>query len=330
MHREITVKELNWDNQEEWDRFVDASYNGSVFHKMKFLSYHPKGRFDYTFLGFYTKKGALAAVLPCVVKEGVLRSPAGASFGGIVLKQISFITVYNVVQNFLSWSSKKGIRQIYFTHAPLIYNDKFAQDLDFVLHYCGFENRCNLFSSILDLFWFAEDDPIKNLSSPGQRAIRKSYKEDVKIVETDDLEEFYPILVKNKAKFGIKPAHSLEELNKLRALFPGYFKLFAAYYKEKMVTGVFSFHCNQRVLLTFYIASLPEYQHIRPVNRALYDVAVWACKNGYKYLDLGVSMNTESNNPMEPAWSLISFKEFIGSRGFLRPYYEWINPGYIE
>ena len=29
----------------EWDKFVEESDNGTMFHKREFLSYHPKDRF---------------------------------------------------------------------------------------------------------------------------------------------------------------------------------------------------------------------------------------------------------------------------------------------
>ena len=48
----------------------------------------------------------------------------------------------------------------------------------------------------------------------------------------------------------------------------------------------------------------------------------YAIQNNYEFLDLGVSMNTQDDNIMEPAWSLISFKEFTGARGYLRNSYK--------
>ena len=320
---QISVVKMGWDDASNWDAFVRSSYNGTVFHEMRFLSYHLKTHFDFTFLGFMEKRNRLVGVLPCVVEENQLRSPAGASFGGIALAQISFVKVYDIVRSFLSWAEINDIRKVNFTHAPLIYNLKLAQDLDYVLHYSGFVNYYNQFSSVLDLSWFDVKNPLKNLSSAGRRAVRRSFSEDVQVCESDDLAAFYSILVQNKAKFKVKPAHTPDELYRLRDLYPDFFKLFGVFYDGEMVGGIFTFHCNERVLLTFYIASLETYQHVRPVNRALFEAALWASAQKYQYLDLGVSMNTASDNPMEPAWSLISFKEHIGSRGFLRPSYSW-------
>jgi hypothetical protein len=316
------VETLGWQDQHLWDNFIDLSFNGTIFHKMKFLSYHPKARFDYTFVGIFRGK-VLLGVLPCVIDGPSLKSPVGASFGGIVLPKISFVEMHKVVSIFLRWAGERGISNINFVLAPLIYNDKLAQDLEFVLQYCGFRNIRNLFSSVVDLSFFDRDENMEHISSSGRRAIRKSVSAGVTFSVSKDFSSYYSILERNKAKFGVKPAHTESEMVRLNNIFPDEVNLFAVFHNKKMLGGVYVVRCNPRTLLAFYIASLPEFQDIRPVNRVLFELAKWARQNGYSYLDLGVSMNTASDNPMEPAWSLVSFKEFIGSRGFLRPYYEW-------
>lgn len=322
-NNEIKIIEFDRTFEKKWDSFVDESFNGTIFNKIKFLNYHSSNRFNFRFLGFYEGKNRLIGVLPCSIDKNILKSPVGASYGGIALANMSFTKIYNVVKALQIWALKKNIRQIYFTHAPLIYNERLEQDLDFVLIYCGFQNYYNQFSSVLDLAWFKEGDALNNLSPAGRRAVRKSFTEGVEVEIDQDLKKYYPILMKNKAKFNVKPAHTLEELLKLKSIFPDKLNLFSVKHNGTTIGGIYTFACNKRVLLAFYIASLPEYQYARPINRALYEVAKWALSKKYDYLDLGVSMNTAADNPMEPAWSLISFKEHIGTRGFLRPSYRW-------
>ncbi|MDZ7413397.1 MAG: GNAT family N-acetyltransferase, partial [candidate division KSB1 bacterium] len=50
---------------EEWDRFVWAANNGTIFHTRRFLSYHPPGRFEDHSLVF-KKRGRVLALLPAV------------------------------------------------------------------------------------------------------------------------------------------------------------------------------------------------------------------------------------------------------------------------
>src|SRR3990167_5789058 len=117
-------------------------------------------------------------------------------------------------------------------------------------------------------------------------------------------------------KFDAAPTHTLEELIKLKKLLPDNIKLLMAYDdKKNPIGGIFLFICNENTVLTFYISHYYEFQHLRAVNRLLYEVMIWAKENGYNNVDFGVSMDTSSDNPMEPSRSLIHFKEGTGSRG---------------
>ena len=67
------------------------------------------------------------------------------------------------------------------------------------------------------------------------RSIIREYLEDHPEVVIEDvpreamergLREFYPILLENKAKFGVKPTHTLEELLQLHELVPELMQLF--------------------------------------------------------------------------------------------------------
>jgi len=318
----IFVRELFQSDASVWDQFVDSSTNGTIFHEMKFLGYHEPRKFDLRFLTFYEGRNRIIALLPFELKDGILKSPVGASYGGLVLSQMSLQKTYQVVLALLGWAAENGVRKIRFTYAPLIYTDRMAQDLDFVLLYCGFQNTQNLFSSVIDLVWFSQGDSFQKVSPSGRRAIKKSLMEDVQIQETGDLDSYYPILERNKLKFGVKPAHQLNEMKELQKRYPDQIKLFGAFCQENLIAGVWTMKCNSRVALAFYIASDPDFNLVRPVNRLLFEIARKFSQEGMQYLDLGVSMNTSSDNPIEPSWSLVSFKEIAGSKGFLRPSYE--------
>ena len=71
----------------EWDKFVDESDNGTMFHKRLFISYHPKGRFKDASVVIKKDKKILS-VFPAVIleREGkrILSSHGGASYGSFV------------------------------------------------------------------------------------------------------------------------------------------------------------------------------------------------------------------------------------------------------
>ena len=304
---------------ENWDLFVDKTYNGTIFHKKIFLEYH-QHKYDYKILSFYNNQNKLLAGLIFINKNNNLISPYGASYGGIIFTPMPIASMNEIVVELISWSRQNQINAINITTAPIVYNDSLIQDADFLYLYNGFKLSGVKFSSVIDLKLFG-DNIVESYSNMGKRAIKKSIKSKLYLKMNSDLDKYYKILSINKKKFNVRPAHKLNELKYLIEKNPNKINLFEIYYEKNLIAGIITFHCNKKTLLTFYIASDPEYHLHRPVNRCLHEVVLYAIKEGYDFIDLGVSMNTDNDNPMEPAWSLISFKEFTGARGFLRNSY---------
>lgn len=323
--------DLPAEKSEKWDQWVEnESLNGTLFHTQRFFQYHPPGRFNVQFLRFFenTHQAPTRATLACSIQDGVLKSPVGASYGGFAIdRKLPLRKLHAVVKKLQSWCDENGIKEIRFTHAPTLYTEHDSQELDFCLLYNGFNLSSTLVSSAIDLNWVRTlSDPLLALATDARYSVRLSQRNDVQSNRDVGAEEFYKILVDNKAKFETKPAHTLEELKKLQELCPGKFQLFSTWHQEKMACGVYTFHCNPRVLLIFYIASRPEAQKYGAVQKCLSDVLRWAVERKYQFIDIGVSADTFSKNPMDPSWSLVFFKEQMGARGYLRPTYTWKKP----
>jgi hypothetical protein len=317
---ETEVKRITTLNYPAWDEFVDRSNNGTIFHKLKFLQYHPTGRFNFHNLVFYINN-KLAAVLPGYINDGVFKSPMGASYGSFATEDIDFDKHEKIVDAFLAYMREQNVTKIYLTPPPVVYYKNPNQIDGFTLAYKGFKPSCQLISNVVNLT--REGELFNFFEDSHQRAVRKSEKEDIQVEFNKDYENFYPILVENKKKFNVPPTHSFEELIKLSQLFPDELKLHMAYKDGNPIAGVLLFICNTNTVLAFYISHYFQYQNLRAVNRLLGDSAKWAQLNGYKWFDLGVSMDTASSNPMEPSRNLISFKEGFASRGFLRTTYSY-------
>lgn len=321
----MLIKIIKKQNSTDWDEFVESSNNGTIFHKLKFLSYHPRDKFNFFNLAFY-EKNKLIAVLPGTLKESVFKSPSGASYGSFVTVNLTFRKYEEIIDKLLSFARKKSISDIYLTPPPNIYLKEPNEIIQFLLRYKGFEIEYDLISNAVDLSQFQVHNILEKITPMHRRAIKKSFKQELITEFNSDFESFYPILLDNKKKFNTKPTHTLEEIITLNKLFPDKIKLLMAYSKEKQpIAGILLFICNTNVVLTFYISHYYKYQELRAVNRLLYEILVWAVKNNFKWLDLGVSMDTSSTNPMEPSRQLIFFKEGINSRGLLRTTYHWKN-----
>ncbi len=303
--------------KDEWDSFVLRSNNGTIFHLQQFLDYHARGKFPFHHLMFY-KNGTLQAVLPGGLdKLMIYESPAGASYGSFVLGDIKFHETLEVIYSFEDYCWEEGVREVYLTSAPFIYQKELSHNLEYALLYRGFMYQRHYISHVIRLHEM--NDILKSFQKTTRNIIRRSLRQDVlTLEESENFDEFYPILVENKRKHDAKPTHSLNELYRLRELLGDRIRLLLVRYEGKAIGGIVSFHCNNDVLLCFYIAMAYEYQHLRPIYRSMYEIINYAKNSGYKFLDTGVSQDTRADNPMTPSLDLIFFKEKFNSRGILR------------
>ncbi len=303
--------------KEKWDKFVLESNNGTMFHLQQFFDYHTPGKFKFNHLMF-VEKGEIKGVLPgSLLEGGIFESPVGASYGSIVTPDITFKEALEYVNTLLEYGKKNGIKEFYLTPAPMIYEKYQNQNLDFAMLWLGFKFSLHYISSAIKLD--KNRDIISRFHPTIRRNVRKSLSNsDIRVEINDRYDEFYPILLENKARHNVKPTHSYEDLIKLTELLPNNLKLFMVYYKDKPIAGSSMFFANNTVAICFYNMLYYEYQHLKPIQRVMYEVVKYCTENGYSYVDIGVSQDTKAANPMTPSVSLIDFKEKFDAKTIMR------------
>jgi hypothetical protein len=301
-----------------WNSFIEQSNNGTVFHRLDFLNYHAKGRFNFHNLLFY-KGDELLAVLPGGLSGDMFKSPMGASFGGFVTgARIGLQDTDAIVKAFIRYCASKLIKEVYLTPPMQIYSETFNESIEYAMHYNHFIILSSLFSSVID---FSKIHSKDDLSRNTRHKINKAINKGVHIEENSKYDEFYPILLKNKEKFDVTPTHTLDELKRIDSLLPGMMTLFMAYYENQPIAGELLFTCNKQCVLNFYTMHLYDFHNLFAVNYLIEHSIRWSCQKGFRYFDYGVSADTFSIDPMEPSWSLIEFKESMGANGCQRKTY---------
>jgi predicted N-acyltransferase len=287
-----------------------------MFHTQKFFDYHKPEKFTFNHL-IFLEKGNIIALLPGARIGDIFESPIGASYGSIVTKDVKFAEAMDIVSNLLEYGKKVGIKEFVLTSAPRVYERHQNENLDFAMLWQGFKYDLHYISSAIKLE--ANQDILSRFQQTVRRNIRKTLKDpDIRVEINDRYDEFYPILVENKARHDVKPTHSLEDLIKLTQLLPENLVLFMVYYKDKPIAGSSVFICNETVTLCFYNMLLYEYEHLKPIHRVMYEVVKWSTEKGYKYVDIGVSQDTKAANPMTPSMNLIDFKEKFDAKTVMR------------
>ena len=313
----ITVDLFHPDLHSNWDEFVWSMNNGTLFHTRKFLSYHPEYRFQDHSLVF-SSKDKMLAVFPAAEKslddETWLISHPGSSYGSFVVPEnLSFANAYGLVQTLISYGKKLGFTGIRLTLPPTIYNTRLSNYIDFALIRHGFTYTKREVSSIL----FLESDVEKNLKkfrSSHRQAVRKASRKGVIVRQSDDYDEFYSLLQNNlNIRHGVRPTHTLDELKRLKTMFPDRVNLFGAYVEKQLVAGVVNFIATDHVVLAFYISHDELYQEYRALNLLFYTIFEWAIAGGYDVFDFGIFTVNE-----EPNMGLGRSKENFGASGMFR------------
>lgn len=314
---QFEIEKYNPDFQEQWDAFVWQANNGTIFHTRRFLNYHPPDRFEDQSL-MIKKDGHLIALFPATIRHEqhrrILTSHRGASYGGFVTPfNLNIRDAFAMVEKLLEYAKLNGFKGIELTHPPQIYFIRPTNYVDFALVKNGFGYKKREISSIIPLT-FAEDEVLYTFIPESRRAVRRAVKLGVTIQQSDQLEQFYQILQKNlKMRHNVTPTHTLDELARLKKIYPDRIKLFSAFIDDRMIAGVVMFDCNKRVTLAFYISHNEEYQQYRGVNYLFFEIIKWAIRNGFAYLDFGIF-----TVDMEPNWGLGRFKESFGAQGVFR------------
>jgi predicted N-acyltransferase len=316
----VTIKHYNRSKFDEWDHFVRQSNNGTIFHLQKFLDYHPVNQFDFHHLMFYDGN-KLIAVLPAAVRNDgkLLASPIGASYGGLVLGNIKYQKNEEIIDVLLEYSARQGFQKIHLTPAPVVYHKQPIQDIDYALTFKGFDNNLHYISHVVK---HCKGDHVAEFRATARKYIHRYQRNpdlNVKLANTTrEFEEMYPILLENKARHNARPTHTLDELIRIRELFPNEINLFAVRLKDKLIAASLNFRCNSQVLLCFYNMMLYEFEKLRPTYAVMHEVIQWSNAHGFQFFDIGVSQNTTSENPMTPSYLLIDFKEQFNAKGILR------------
>ena len=319
----LEIKKYIKEQSDLWEKFVKKANNGTLFHTRRFLSYHPSGRFIDHSLIIY-KKDKPYILFPAAEREiegnSFLVSHPGTSYGSFVVPaELPFVDSYKIVESLINYARAQKFRGIRLTPPPTIYNRRLSNYVDFSLLQHGFRYLKREISSIL----FLENTIEQNLDKfkpSHKRAVRKAIKAGIIVQESEKYDEFYNILQNNlKIRHNVIPTHTLEELLKLKVLFPDKIKLFGAFLQDKMIAGVVIFTCTKDVALAFYISHDEKYQETRALNLLFYSIFDWAIKNEFKVFDFGIFTVNE-----EPNFGLARFKENFGASGMFRDTFEKI------
>jgi hypothetical protein len=315
----ITIRKYNKADFDDWENFVKTSSNGTIFHLRTFLSYHIDRNFNDNSL-IFEKNGKIIAVFPAAkngIDESILYSHPGASFGGFIFNNISFQESNLILNNLDNYCKDNNFSKVFFVYTPNIYFHQFNETLEYSLLWNNYKVKEVYLSSIIEIK--NNFSPLDYLNSRKKRYIKNYLNNNLlKIKWNNDFDEFYPILLENKRRHGIKPTHSLDELKKINLLYPSSLHLLLLYHDEVVVGGTLNIIINNKCVMMFYNMINYNYIDLQPATIQIYESIKWVAEKKMQYLDLGVSQKPKDKNPLTPHETLINFKEQLGAKSIIR------------
>lgn len=326
----IEIVPYSENHYSQWEAFIDNAINGTIFHRQKFLGYHPPGRFDDHSLLFF-EKNKLLGVFPAALirKEGktVLKSHPGTSYGGLVFNQkIPIRKVFQILTALDEHCISESIERIEFRSAPKIFNACFLDQLDFGLQKHEFRPFEEELATYYSLHYFENfstlEEFIEQFPSTSKKELKKGLKENLTcqvLSSQSEIKHFYSILSENLGtRFNKSPTHTLDELIYLIGLFPDQIFIYGVFQKDQLIGGYLVMAINQQGWHIFYACQDYNFQQARPLNLALGGLLKLAKDNGIPNLNYGIS--TEEGGE-HINWGLYRFKEDFGGTGVLRTYW---------
>jgi hypothetical protein len=298
---------------DEWNRFVAQSKNGTFLFDRRFMDYHAD-RFNDCSLMIY-RRGALYAMLPANIKDGVLTSHGGLTYGGLIMSdkcsakgvQDAFIAI-NVFLRSIS------VQKVVYKAVPWIYHQQPAEEDLFAL-----TSICQARLIIRDISSAIIGERRMPFTESRLSGLRKARRRGLTVKESTDFDQFWQILNDNlTCKYGVRPVHSAAELELLHGRFPDQIKLYMALDGEQPLGGTVLFLTPQ-VLHTQYISATPDGKACGAIDLLL-DHLIHTVYADYRYIDFGKSTSSDSADLNE---QLIFQKEGFGARAVCYDTYEW-------
>lgn len=307
------IRKYDIADRQEWDSFIGKSKNGTFLFKRGYMEYHNDRFEDYSLLVYDNKK--LRAVLPANVKDDILQSHGGLTYGGLISDGcMTTETAMEVFSEINKYLLEQGIEKVVYKPTPWIYHTLPAEeDLYAIIQVCG----AKLVSREISSTVYLPNRP--KFSQLRRRCVNKARRNGIIVRESNDIATFWNILNANlEGRYGVSPVHTEKELSLLASRFPDSIKLFMAYDGEEALGGTLVFVMNE-IVHTQYIAASPKGKTVGALDM-VFDELINEEFSNYRFLDFGKS--TEQHG----IWlnkNLIHQKEGFGGRGVCYDVYEW-------
>ena len=293
-----------------WDQFISQSKNGVFLFYRDYMEYHSDRFTDHSLLFFDDDQ--LVALMPANIKENVLVSHGGLTFGGVISdSRMRMPTMLEIFDALIIYLKGLGVVHVIYMAIPHIYHTVPAEEDLYAL----FRHNAQLIrrdvSSTIDM-------REKMRFSKGRKwGVNQARKSGLVVKQSHDFKTFMAIEEHVlRTRHSVKPVHTAEEIALLASRFPDNIQLFAAYRREAMLGGVIMYE-SKNVAHAQYIAANDEGRECGALDLVM-DFLISQQYAAKRYFDFGISTENEGRYLN---MGLVENKEGFGARATVYDFY---------
>lgn len=310
--KNYTVRLYQENDYENWNAFIGQAKNATFLFHRDFMEYHNDRFRDYSLIVLDGEKWV--AVLPANVVANEVFSHQGLTYGGLVYNEkIKLASVIAIFKSILSFLNDNKMEKLQLKLIPSIYHQKPAEELNYALFLAEAQLIRRDSMAVIDL-----SKPY-SLSKIRKRGTKNGMNNGLIIKEVRGFEDFWnEILIPNLAqKHHAKPVHSLEEITKLKYLFPNQIRQFNVYKNDVIVAGTTIFE-SENVAHCQYISGTEEKNELGGIDFLFYHLITEVFKMK-RFFDFGISNEYQGRKLNE---GLSYWKESFGASIIVQDFYE--------
>ncbi len=310
--KQFYIKQYEATDYARWNDFIGQAKNATFLYHRDFIEYH-KNRFqDFSLLVYF--KSQLIAVMPANIAGDIVFSHQGLTYGGLVTTDKPKLkTIIEILKEVLFYLNQKAISKLLIKTIPSIYCTKPADELLYALFLANaiLVRRDSL--AVIDLSQEVVFDRSR------KNGIIRGVKNNLEVREENSCNAFWnQVLIPNlKAQHQIEPVHTVQEMEFLKANFPGQIRQFNVYNKDVIVAGATIFETDT-VAHCQYLSKFENGKKLGSLD-ILFQHLIYQVFAHKRYFDFGIS-NEQNGKLLNDGLSY--WKESFGARTIIQDFYE--------
>lgn len=298
------------EHRDLWNDFVSTSKNGTFLFQRDYMDYHSDRFVDFSAIALQGQSPI--ALFPANRIDNRLVSHGGLSYGGMISNKS--MTTTRALDAFSAWielCKASGIRETVYKTIPSIYHRGPADEDKYALFRMG----ATLFRrDVLSVYDFLNPMSIQERR---KRGVAKALKHGMAVAESDDVKTFWKILEANLVtKYGVRPVHTLPEIELLKRRFPSNIRLFSVGRLGEMCAGAILYYATPAIHIQ-YIAANDEGKTSGALD-LLCTTLIQSSSHSFRFFDFGISNENEGQHLNQ---GLVEFKEGFGARAICQDFY---------